>query len=612
MFTLRASHDGYAPHYKNNVLVDARNPERHDITLTRGDAIVGYVYDGTGQPLAGAAVALYASRGWMGMSGAKELEKTDGAGRFDFRIEPYNNRYMLRVVPPDGIDVVKMVNLPVREDVIVRIPGTGVIKGKVVDAGTQQPVAGAEVLIGVQAQQGRSWWPDFSKPVKTDDYGIFTVKGVGAGFLHSLSIRAKGFEQVQLSGMRPSDPVLWQRLTKVALDGSSETQLPEIALRRGRLMTGTVMDKETRRPIVGAEVEMRDWVMGSQMVRTDENGMYRFPGVGQMVSLRVSADGYAAFQDGGWRGWQVPEGDGPVTRDIQLESGAVLQGRVRAADGRPLVGALVRLEAAATGRQAWQARMALRPFYTYTDKDGNWEIGGVPPMKMRATAELQGFTTGRSKDQDVAAGDTKTKIDIELAGAASYEGVVIGRDNKPLAGAHITIAVDPGENANRWAQWRALGAGVSAYTGPKGRFVVGDIPTGNLLIRVEAPEHATLIAKRKSVKPGQNIAGQRHVLRPAFVITGKVVDPDGKAMAQAWIQARHTSSPDGEPSTQVIGARVESDGTFSISNLPEGTYTIEVRTWSGGGSGQRFKPLTREGVIAGTKDMVFQLEASEG
>ena len=55
------------------------------------------------------------------MSGSKEIQRTDGAGRFEFRVEAYQNRYMVRVVPPEGIDVVKMVNLPVRDDLIVRV-----------------------------------------------------------------------------------------------------------------------------------------------------------------------------------------------------------------------------------------------------------------------------------------------------------------------------------------------------------------------------------------------------------------------------------------------------------------------------------------------------------
>ena len=64
-------------------------------------------------------------------------------GRFEFLVEPYSQQYMVRVVPPEGIDVVKMVSVPARDDLVVRLPGTGVLKGKVVDAGTQQPVAGA-------------------------------------------------------------------------------------------------------------------------------------------------------------------------------------------------------------------------------------------------------------------------------------------------------------------------------------------------------------------------------------------------------------------------------------------------------------------------------------
>lgn len=614
LFTLRVSADGFAPHYKTGVVVDARNPETHDITLTRGDHIVGFVYDGTGNPVADAAVALYAFRGFM-MSGGKEIQRTDGAGRFEFRVEAYQNRYMVRVVPPEGIDVVKMVNLPVRDDLIVRLPGTGVIKGRIVDADTGQGVPGAEVLVGTMAQQGRSWWPDYSKPVTTDEYGGYAVKGVGGGFVHSISVKAGGFMQARLSAMRPSDPVLWGQLQKVKLEDATENTLPDIPLRKGRILTGTILDKETRRPIPGAEVEMTDWVMGGSTTVADDNGVYKFAGIGDQANLRVAAEGYATFQDGGWQGWRVPDGSGEIVRrDIELAPGAIVEGRVRAKDGKPLVGALVRLETTETGRRAWQARMRLQPFYTYTDKEGAFRFSGVPPMKLKATAELQSYTASESKARDVKAGDTVSKVDIEMVGAATYEGRVVARGGKPVTGAHVTIAKDPGASADRWAQWRALADGESTYTDANGRFLIDGVPTGDILIRVEAAEYATSLTKHAAVKPGETISGKRIELSPAFVITGKVLGPDGKPMAQAWVSVTQTSAPDGEPSPQTSGSRLETDGSFNVRNLGAGLYRIEVRTWGGGDNnrGPRYKPLVREGISAGTKDLVLQLELAEG
>ena len=406
---------------------------------------------------------------------------------------------------------------------------------------------------------------------------------------------------------------MWKKVQSTELSGDSEVELPEIALERGRVMTGTIRDKETRQPVPGAEVELRDFIMGGRATVADENGVYRFAGIGNRVSLQVSADGYAAFRDGGWRGWSVPEGDGPIMRDIELENGAVLTGRVRAKDGTPLHGALVRLETTETGRNSWQARRALRGFYTYTDKSGAYRLTGVPALKLRVTAELQRYDDGASKPRDVKPGAEITKVDIEMIGAASYSGTVMGRDtNKPVSGAHVTIARDPGPDADRWAQWRALSAGVSAYTDSKGRFSIDDVPTGDILIRVEADEFATSLKKRAKVGSGEKISAQRIPLAPALVIVGRVLDPDGNPMAQAWVSARHTSSPDGDPSTQQIGVRLETDGSFRLRNLPAGAYTIEVRTWGGGGSGRRYRQLTRENIVAGTQGLVLQLEFEEG
>ncbi|MHC4957126.1 MAG: carboxypeptidase regulatory-like domain-containing protein [Planctomycetota bacterium] len=607
VFNLRATADDYAPHYKTGVIVDARADRKHNLSMTRGNEIVGYVYDGTNQPVVEATVSLFAMRNmWMGAG--KEIAQTDATGRFEFRVEPYGNRFMLRVIPPEGIDVLKTVNVPLEDDLIVRLPGTGVLTGKVVDASTQQPVAGAEVLISLQAGQGRNWMPDYSKPVRTDEYGVYRLTGIGTGRVQSMSVRAAGFAQLGMSQWGASDADIWKQIQSLALDGSSETALPDLPMQRGRLMTGTVMDKETRRPVPGATIEIRDFVMGNKSVQADSGGVYRVEGVMGRVSLGVSAPGYATFADQPWRGWSIPEGDGVIQRDIELDPGAGLAGTVRLKDGTPLAGVLVRLDTTETGRQSWTARMALRPFYTYTDDKGRYTFDGIPPVKLKVRTEAPGYDVAESKEVALAAGAIAAKVDIEVIPAATAEGLVVDRDGKPVAGAQVRVARDPGKDADDGARWRALGSGVTTYTATNGRFRLEDVPTGNVLIRVEAEGFATLSRDRSGVEPGATITGLRLVLPPAFSITGSVVDPEGKPMTQCWIRATHVSSPDGEPGTQLLGARVETDGTFTIRNLPAGGYRIEVRLPGGMAGFPNYKEKVLESIEAGSKNVVIALE----
>jgi protocatechuate 3,4-dioxygenase beta subunit len=604
---LRAVAEGYAPHYKTGVIVDARSSVQHNLAMTRGEEIVGYVYDGTNRAIPDATVSLMAMRGmWRGAG--REIAKTDATGRFEFRIEPYGSRFMVRVIPPEGVDLLKMVNVPLEDDLVLRMPGTGVLTGKVVDADTQQPVAGAEVLISLQAGAGRSWMPDYSKPVKTDEYGVYRLTGVGTGRVQSMAVRAAGFAQLGLSGWGASDSQLWSQISSMTLDGSSETKLPDLQLKRGRLMTGTIFDKDTRRPVPNADIEIRDFIMGNRAIQADSSGVYRLEGVMDRVALSVSAPGYATHNDQPWRGWQIPEGDGVIRRDIELDPGAGLGGTVRLKDGTPLAGVLVRLETTETGRGAWTARAALRPFYTYTDEKGRYVLDGVPPVKLKVRTEAPGYDAAESKPVELVAGNVTTKVDIEVVPAATAEGLVVDRDGKPVQGAHVMFARDPGPNADDGARWRALQDGNSTYTGTEGKFRIEDIPTGKILIRVEAEGFAMMSRERSGVEPGAAITGLRLVLPPAFSITGRVVDPEGKPMTQCWIRATHISSPDGEPNSQLLGARVETDGTFAIRNLPAGGYRIEVRLPRGMSGFPNYKEKVLESIEAGSQDVVVALE----
>ncbi|MFB3065396.1 MAG: carboxypeptidase-like regulatory domain-containing protein, partial [Planctomycetota bacterium] len=104
----------------------------------------------------------------------------------------------------------------------------------------------------------------------------------------------------------------------------------------------------------------------------------------------------------------------------------------------------------------------------------------------------------------------------------------------------------------------------------------------------------------------QRISKERLEMAPAYSISGRLVDPEGQPFTRAWVRARHTASPGGEPVRQVLGARLESDGRFAIRNLPAGAYTIEVRVPSWG-DGPRYETISQDGVSAGTQDLVLKL-----
>jgi len=285
-----------------------------------------------------------------------------------------------------------------------------------------------------------------------------------------------------------------------------------------------------------------------------------------------------------------------------------VEGTVRNPAGEPVAGVLVRLQPGQTGWRAWMAAMSLRSLWAYTGPRGEFELQGVPPMKLHAEAELEGYDRSRSKDRAVRPGEKLIGLDIVLNPAAHISGSVVGRDGRPIEAARLTIARDPGEKASAGAQWRALSGGTNAFSDDRGRFEVSGVPVGDVIVRVEADGFATTTQRHKGLLPGQNVTALRLVLTRAFEITGRVLGPDSKPVGFIWVRAQQTASPDGEPVSQLLGARVDSDGRFVLRNLPAGSYRLEVRVNNNLPGRARLQNLTLENVAAGTTDLALTLQ----
>ena len=60
-----------------------------------------------------------------------------------------------------------------------------------------------------------------------------------------------------------------------------------------------------------------------------------------------------------------------------------------------------------------------------------------------------------------------------------------------------------------------------------------------------------------------------------------------------------------------MSGRIGRDGTFVLRNLPEGTYSIEVRINNRMPGLENYRNTTKEGVIAGTENLVIRLTPAE-
>ncbi|MFB3065424.1 MAG: collagen binding domain-containing protein, partial [Planctomycetota bacterium] len=492
IFTVRALADGWAPHYRAEVIIGGVADTEIVLPLTQGYAVVGYALDATNRPVGDTAIALY-QMNRRAFSFSKSLTRTDGGGRFEFRVEPSAQEYTVSALFKDGLNIAKRFRVPLTEDLVLRTPGQGALLGRVVDARTGQGVPGASVLIVLSSGGRRRVWgfPEQGKALKTDDYGAFRLEGIGAGSIQSLSIRAVGHPDLQLGGWVSNDPELWARIESIELTGAGETELPTIQLEAGRPLRGVITDRSDDKPIDGARVEIWDFMMGSRETFSDAEGRYAFDAVGERVSMVVEKEGYAPFRESPFPGHQLGGGESAALRDFQLEAGGRVEGQVKTAAGEPVARALVRLRPADAGWRSMGLAASLRRAWTHTDEEGNYVLSSVPAAKLYAEVEAPGYDIGRSEQKQIEAGQLLKRLDIRMQEAARLEGRVLSRDSTPVPGVRITVARDPGPDADLRAQWMALREGIYAFGDDQGRFSVLNVPVGDVIIRLEADGYAT-------------------------------------------------------------------------------------------------------------------------
>ncbi|MEM8883695.1 MAG: carboxypeptidase-like regulatory domain-containing protein [Planctomycetota bacterium] len=605
---LRARAEGWAPHYRPDVYVGAGAETDITLSLTRGVEVAGVVLGRDGRPASEVVVSLFPnSRRWW--SQVKELQTTGSDGRFSFRIEPRTNRYSVRVTPKDGVDLNRNFRLPLEEDLVIQLPGGATLKGRVIDVDTTQPIANAEIILMLRGPGGNQWVGAYQKAIKTDSYGVFRLEGVGIDGMHSVAVSAPGY--ANFMGNQWTRNAVYTSMRNVKFEDGREAELPDIPLKRGRVVEGVVRDIDTQEPIRNATVTVNDMMMGARPVQTGPDGRYRVTDIGDRVSLSVKAEGYVEQADNPWRGVELAADQEIVQRDFELAAASGIEGRVTTGEGSPVRGALVRLQPASRGRGNWMAGMRLRELYTHTDSNGRFRIDGVPPMKVKAEATLAGFESGESGELEVVAGTDTREVDIKLVSSATLTGMVVAREGGVVEGARIVVAKDPGNDGDDRMRRRWMSQGTPVFTDSKGRFRAVDVPSGDIVLYVEAEGLAMQTMSKKGVAPGSEVKGMKVTMKPALVITGKVLNESGEPMTRAWVRATLTGPTDGESSTQATGARVREDGTFEVTRIPEGSYELEVRTWGWGENRVEYEPLKLNGIAAGTKDVVLQLKVKE-
>ncbi|HYC63047.1 MAG TPA: carboxypeptidase regulatory-like domain-containing protein [Thermoanaerobaculia bacterium] len=279
--------------------------------------------------------------------------------------------YTLNYASEQGRSAERKTDAPVA-DLVLELPETGEVRGRVIDAATRQVL--------------RSYTVTFNNEMKfVGDEETFTLHAAPA--TGDLTVEAEGYVEGK---------------TRVTVEPSKPAEVT-VALTRGRSARGVVRDDQGL--IAGAWISIAETY--ENMTHSAENGEYEMTGLPrEALTIEVSAKGHVK------RKVEIPAGDDDAHVDIVLSRGRKVAGHVFTSDGAPVERATV----TASGEDSQSA---------VTDAAGAYTVEGLDDGRYTVSA-----TRDELKSDSVPLG-SEIPRDLVLvmkpsAGAGRVHGVVKG------------------------------------------------------------------------------------------------------------------------------------------------------------------------------------------
>ncbi|WP_437674540.1 MSCRAMM family protein [Sorangium sp. So ce131] len=380
-------------------------------------SLSGTVYDLTGAPLAGAAVAAttYEVAGNFPTTAASV--QSDEHGRFELRVP--NGTYNV-IGNKEGYGP-SLAIAHSGDEVSLMLPRSGIVEGHVYNE-RKEPIARFTVdVITMAPDSTAAPAPLLSKRFEGPD-GAFRLDQM-PGWPVILRVTAQGHAPAFSSLVHAK---------------AGETHDVDLTLSGGCTLTGTVRD-EKGAPLAGAflDAETRDAAgaasQGSMdaasQAQSDLDGRFRLEHVppGEIL-VRGYAAGYAATTTG----VHVSVCDELAPIELAMSTGGSIVGVVRGSDGKPLAGA--RLVA---------SHRSIGFVNTVTDAQGHYRFEQLPPV----VARLELLDTAQHTVVHVGVKEGQA-VERNLALFPKGSGEIRGRitsGGKPLQGIQVQVACNQGE-----------------------------------------------------------------------------------------------------------------------------------------------------------------------
>jgi uncharacterized GH25 family protein len=532
-----------------------------------------------GRPIAGAVVLATPSYAPLAIS--------DAAGRVAL---PLAAKESLGIVVEDGAGARARLTLqplvpgerprPQR----VQLERTAALAGRVIDAESRQPIAGAVVY---SAQHLDSW-------TLTDRAGGYTVE--------RMPVQGRVWLQAMAAGHFGANADL-------ALVEGASRPAPTLALPPASALSGSVTDPKGK-PLSDVEVEAAEVQSGPRMMfrargpvsvraRTDARGRFRLSPLStdSPQSVRFRRAGYAPLE----KEVAPSAADRFPELHVSLAQGARGVGRVLSAGDRPLPGAKVTLEPV-EGRPSPMARFrrmregAKPAAEATTDASGRFTLADLAAGRFVLTVEAEGHAPTTVPGVEVPADSGEVDLGtVKLAPGSFVEGRVVGPRGEPIEGAEI-FAIEGAGGMSPDPRWMLPGRDPAAASAADGFFRVGDRAAGakvDLVARKEAYSLGRLSGVTAPTAEPVTVT-----MAPASAVRGRVADEGGEPVSGAHVLLM-VERAGGGFGFQAMEGNGESgdDGRFAIEGVEPGTVRVTV-------SAPGYLPLERSGVeVPAGKDL---------
>ncbi len=593
------------------VLEGGTKAEPVTVRLATGGVVAGHVVDAEGRGLGGVRVAVLHGNDPSAFLFGRTFQETGADGAFQVTTATLDGDLMV-LAAGSGFPTAFARAHAGQQDVQIVMQHGATVLVRVVRGEREIPVENAQVMLATgDDENGPGEVPKGIVLGVTDPGGRVTFD-VAPGAIEMVMIShadGGGMWMPGLSGMGNAAGIEGPKDTKIV----AGTQEKTFRLGKAVVVTGRVTGPEGE-PVPGARVMSIQSFQMAKAAVTDADGRYRLvvPDLG-VVSLVVKAQGYVQDAKGisglGSSGDPAPKPgpDGEIVRDIRLERGAVVTGRVVDPHGAPIAGAQVRFEATSA---RFDILNVLGGDDGLTGADGRYVLEGAPPSdEARVVARRDGWLDSQSDAFAVASGRSAHAPDVVMRGGARLLVTVEDADGRSVEGAQVRVEVAMDERVvydamNAWQPF------ASEATDRAGQARFETIAPGHATITATHPDAAGVSQRIEVPKDVRDLPPVTLALRRAVAVEGRVTNPSGQGVAGASLLAEVVvASNDGAKNSAAARAPVpvpasattDAEGRFRLYPLAEEDVSIRVSA-----SGFR---ATREAVHAPASRVEIRLEA---